>query len=162
MLPSTVFDIYRLSVTIKETLRIIQVYYFGYPTFLVKRSQTMKLVPEIERYPCPHNSFVSSSLLQRKRFKGEKLLLETVFLELRSVKDRKHPQSGWLLMMKRGMLSKRREPRNVWRRMIPIMRIRKSKALQRKCTRLWLLLVIVFDALALEYVCHIYLFPDML
>jgi len=94
MLSSTVFDIYRRSVTIKETLRIIQVYDFGYPTFLVKRSQTMKLVPEIERYPCPRNSFVSSSLLQRKRSKGEKRLSEIAFLELRSVKDQKHPQSG--------------------------------------------------------------------
>ena len=103
MLSSTVFNIYRRSVTIKETLRIIQVYDFSCPTFLVKLSQTMELVPEIERYPCPRNSFVSSSLLQRKRSKCEKCLSETVFLELRSVKDQKHPQSGWLLMMKRGM-----------------------------------------------------------
>ena len=153
MLSSTVFDIYRRSVTIKETLRIIQVYDFGYPTFLVKRSQTIKLVPEIERYPCPRNSFVSSSLLQRKKSKGEKRLSETVFPELRSVKDQKHPQSGWLLMMKRGMLSKRREPRSVWRRMIPIMRIRESKAPQRKCTRLWLLLVIVFDYIHCQWGC---------
>ena len=128
MLSSTGFNTYRRSVTIKETLRIIQVYDFGYPTFLVKRSQTMKLVSEIERYPYPRNSFVSSSLLQRKRSKGEKRLSETVFLELRSVKDQNHPQSGWLLMMKRGMLSKRREPRSVWRRVILIMRIRESKA----------------------------------
>jgi len=42
------------------------------------------------------------------------------------------------------------------------MRIRESNAPQGKCTRLWLLLVIVFDTLALEYVCHMYLFPDVL
>ena len=162
MLLFTVFDIYRRSITIKETLRIIQVYNFSYPNFLIERLQTMKLVLEIKRYPYPRNSFISSLLLQRKRSGGEKRLLETIFLELRSIKDQKHPKSRWLLIIKRGILSKRREPQSVWRRIILIIRIYKSKAPQRKCTRLQLLLVIVFNTLALEYICHVYLFPNML
>src|SRR6266516_1400080 len=100
--------LHRRSVTIGETLRIIQVYDFNCPTLLVKSLQRMRLEAEVERYSCLRSSFVNTSLLQRTRSEGKERLSNTLFsLESRSAKDQKHPPRGWLPMMKRSMLSRR-------------------------------------------------------
>jgi hypothetical protein len=65
-------------VTIKETLRIIQVYDFNCPTLLIKSLQRMRLRVKVKKYSCLLSSFINTSLLQRIRSEGKEPLSNTL------------------------------------------------------------------------------------
>ena len=116
--------LHRRFVTTKGTLPIIQAYDFDSETLLTKNLYRMRLEIKIESWLSLLNNSASTLLRRRRRCDTwDHLASIQLLLESRSGKDQRHPQTISLLVMKRGMLSKRREQRSVLRAMTQIMRI---------------------------------------